>query len=122
MTITLPPVNPKLHAHNTGHWRVKSKAVRELRELSFALTLEQLRGRRVTWQAAVLDYTFVVADRRRRDEANMIQATKPAIDGIVDTGLIPDDDWIRLHINSVHVVIGPPGVVLTLQQVDKLFI
>lgn len=94
-----------------------------MRELSFALTVEQLQGRRETWKAAVLDYTFVVSDRRRRDEANMIQATKPAIDGIVDTGLIPDDDWIRLHTRKVQVLIDKtPCVILTLQQAENLFV
>ena len=98
ITIVLPPVNPKLNAHNKGHWRGKAAAVKSLRNLTHALTLEQTRER---WPAATIQYRFYFPDKRRRDEANAIHSQKAAVDGVVDAGLIPDDDWQHLSIAGV---------------------
>lgn len=51
------------------------------------------------------DYRFSVPDRRRRDMANMVQACKPIIDGVVDSGLIQGDHWEVLGIGEVSVVV-----------------
>jgi hypothetical protein len=42
---------------------------------------------------ARVDVTFVVPDNRRRDKTNMASAFKPALDGIVDAGILVDDSW-----------------------------
>ena len=42
---------------------------------------------------AKVDVTFVVPDNRRRDKGNLIGAFKPALDGIVDAGVLVDDSW-----------------------------
>lgn len=99
LTIVLPPINSKLHAHNKGHWSNKIKATSDLRQLA-CLKTKQLTDAR--WQAAAVLYRFYFPDLRRRDAANAIQATKPAIDGVVDAGLIPDDDWKHLEIAGVE--------------------
>ena len=123
LLITLPPVNPKLHSHNKGHWRVKAAAVKSLRTLAHGLVCEQRPGPQPTWPAAVIEYCFYVPDRRRRDEINLCQATKPAIDGIVDTGLIPDDDWTHLHTQMIRVVVDKenPRVELVLRHRAERF-
>ena len=36
--------------------------------------------------------TFVLKGKRRRDIDNLFASIKPGIDGIVDAGLLPDDD------------------------------
>ena len=36
-----------------------------------------------------------------RDEANLIQSQKPAIDGVVDAKVIPDDSIKYLHIAGI---------------------
>ncbi|MCP4782799.1 MAG: hypothetical protein GY903_00985 [Fuerstiella sp.] len=98
ITIVLPPVNPKLNAHNKGHWRGKLKAVKSLRQLAGFLTREQTREQ---WPAATIQYRFFFPNKLRRDQANAIQSQKAAIDGVVDAGLIPDDDWQHLAIAGV---------------------
>ena len=114
MTIELPPVDPRLHAHNKGHWRGKAAATKHLRELAHGLTLQWFGeiGRRESWPAAIIGYRFVVPDLLDRDEANMIQSQKPAVDGVVDSGLIPGDDWKHLHIQAIEVLVGRPRVEL----------
>lgn len=96
--LTLPPVNPKLNAHNKGNWKAKAKPTRELRQLAKRLTEAKFNGQQ--WPGATVNYFFYFKDKRRRDTANAIQATKPAIDGVVDAGLIPDDAWRFLQIGG----------------------
>lgn len=45
--------------------------------------------------------------KRQRDEDNLTASLKPAFDGIVDAGLIPDDSSEYLRINSVTIRVDP---------------
>jgi hypothetical protein len=40
---------------------------------------------------AVVEFTWFVPDRKRRDEDNPVATMKPICDGIVDAGVVPDD-------------------------------
>lgn len=44
------------------------------------------------WEQATLQATFFHAVKRKRDGVNYNQSLKPAQDGIVDAGLLVDDD------------------------------
>jgi hypothetical protein len=67
---------------------------------------------------AVVHYQFELPDNKRRDAANLVHACKAAIDGIVDSGLIPDDCWQVLTIGSVSCGVVKPGrVVLTFVEI-----
>jgi len=70
------------------------------------------------WPTASIEYLFFVPDLRQRDEANMIQSMKPAVDGVVDAGIIAGDDWQRLRIASVFTQLDRefPRTVLRLHQ------
>lgn len=116
ITIQLPPINPKLHAHNTGHWRTKAAAVKQLKIVA-QVTARPLVSE--TWDRAKVHYHFFVPDNLRRDEGNMIHSQKPAIDGIVKAGLIVDDSWQYLSTGSVTVEIDRdnPRVVLIFERV-----
>ena len=115
LTIQLPPVNPVLHAHNTGHWAKKKNAIKALRELAYVETLSQMQKVGLSkpplgeplFVAALLHYRFCFPDRRARDRANAIQSMKAAIDGITDTGILPDDNWRHVNIGSVGVEVDP---------------
>lgn len=123
ISIVLPPPSAKLHAHNKGHWRSKSNAVRELRFSAATLVRAAMARESIqeSWDAAEIEYRFYFKDNRRRDAANAVQAMKPAIDGVVDAGLISDDCWQRLQI--VGVVCGidreNPRTALILNEVSK---
>lgn len=121
ITITLPPPNSKLHAHAKGHWRSKAKATKALRNEACLLAIMEQRGRRVKWKKAKVTYRFYFANRRRRDAANAVQAMKPAIDGVVDSGLLPDDCWEVLEIAGVecHVDRKNPRTELVFDEVAE---
>lgn len=72
-------------------------------------------------ELATINYRFFVPDKRRRDEANMIQACKPYVDGLVDAKVIVGDDWQRLRTGSVSVVVDKddPRVILEIESVES---
>ena len=45
-----------------------------------------------TWEFATIQATFFHSQKRRRDDVNFLAMLKPAYDGIVDAGLLLDDD------------------------------
>lgn len=115
MLITLPPPDSRLHAHNTGHWRDKASAVKSLRAYAYVIGKA---AKSKTFNRARIKYRFFVGDNRRRDSANLIQSQKPAIDGLVDAGVIRDDCWQALRIVGVDVVIDrdKPRVELVIEE------
>lgn len=44
------------------------------------------------WERATVRATFYHARRNRRDDVNFLASLKPAYDGLVDAGLLEDDD------------------------------
>lgn len=52
---------------------------------------------------------YVPGDRRRRDTDNLVATLKPAADGLVDAGVIPDDTptWCHKHMPVIHPGPGP---------------
>jgi len=115
LLVTLPPPHPALHAHNNGHWRKKSPFVWSLRQMAVE-ACRSVAG--LNWQQVRLHYQFVFCDRKRRDVANCIQSLKPAVDGIVDAGVIPDDNYQHLIIGSATCLVEPanPRTVLTFER------
>jgi hypothetical protein len=96
-SITIPLPDKKLHAHNTGHWRSKAPLVKAQRAMAHALMTSLIRsGRAQAMPRATLTLYVWFADRRRRDARNVAQGCKGAIDGCIDAGLLPDDDWQHL--------------------------
>jgi hypothetical protein len=107
--IPLPPAG--VTAHNTGHYRKKAPLVKEYRSTVAQLVSvkERLRIARGPIPAKVrIHHTWYCAKNviekalggkapkshkhyRPADEGNAIQALKPAIDGLVDAGLLVDD-------------------------------
>lgn len=115
-TVRLPLPSAKLSSHNNGHWKSKAPAVRKYREQAL-MTVKQ-SGVWPKFKRARVHYLFALPDRKRRDAANLVHGCKAAIDGIVDSGLIPDDCWEYLEIGSVVCVVRRPSeVVLTFEEI-----
>lgn len=76
------------------------------------------RGGRFT--RPVLSIDFYWPDRRRRDTLNAVQSIKPYVDGVTDSGAIPDDNWQVLSIGHIrsHLDKTNPRVVLTLAELE----
>ena len=113
--LPLPPA--ALHTHAKGHWRQKSKATAEARQVARWAAKEAVSGQ--SWEHAEIDYLFRLPDNRRRDAANLVAACKSYVDGVVDAGLIPDDCWQMLSIGAAVCEIDrdDPGVTLVFRKV-----
>lgn len=80
------PLRP-LTANDHIHWRTKASYVKTIRE-------------GVAWTAKSLHITVQLhyrpGDNVRRDAPNLTATSKPAIDGLVDAKVVPDDTavWV----------------------------
>lgn len=100
VTITLSLPEPRLGPNHTvagmqGRM-AKARATKRYRDAAWITTVGRMPGNGTPWEKARATLTFYVPDLRRRDIRNMEAAMKPAYDGIVDAGLIVDDDWKHL--------------------------
>lgn len=87
--LVLLPVLDLLNANQGLHHRVKSKRVRAIRE---AARLMARSGCIPPLQRAHIYGFYLPTDARRRDPANWAPSAKAAVDGLVDAGVLPDDD------------------------------
>lgn len=100
----LSPNNPP--GSRGGRFAIYS-ASKKQRKLAKEATLEQ-RIESAPWQKATVQATFVHKQKRRRDDVNHSAMLKSAYDGVVDAGLLVDDD-------SEHLTTLPP-----LFRIDKV--
>lgn len=122
ITIVLPfPDLSKCSIHNKGHWSGKADYTKSLRALSKVNARGFVNSRKGPLAKASIQYRFYVADRKRRDAANLVQACKPYVDGIVDAGLIAGDHWEALQINGVYIEVDKknPRVELIISEVKS---
>ena len=112
ISVTLPWVGSSINVHANGNWRAKAASTKTNRRIAYLIALSVRQRQPI--DKATIDYTFFVPDKRRRDEANMIQACKPYVDGVVDAKVIAGDDWERLSTGTVKVVVDRdnPRIVL----------
>ena len=119
VTIILPlpakVLQPNCTVATMGGRFKKASATRRYRRLAF---LEAMYDRdRVPdaiaeaplWRKASIKTVFYHKTKRKRDEDNAKGSLKAAFDGVVDSGLIPDDD-------SEHLTHEPPEF-----KIDKMF-
>lgn len=85
--VTLPIPFELISANKRMHWAVKAPKVREWRGAGYQLGRSFSRRQR----AHVL-VEFDWPDKRRRDPANFHPTIKALIDGMIDAGLLPDDN------------------------------
>lgn len=95
-TVELPAGIPLLTANQRPHWRARARLTKTIREAAYwsakASKVPSLVCAHIT-----VDYRPV--DRRRRDPGNWAPSAKAAVDGLVDAGILPDDD--------AHHLVGP---------------
>lgn len=98
--IELPWPDPALHVHAKGvHWAKKAgatKAARRLAERRARLAMQTRKHSVLAGDPVMLCYGFIMPDRRGRDIENLRGMCKPYVDGVVDAGLLVDDNWQRL--------------------------
>lgn len=79
---------PPLNANQRLHWADKAAKTRGIRDST------KLIARNASLEPAphvVVQLTWVVTDKRRRDSDNIYPTFKAMCDGLVDAGIVPDD-------------------------------
>lgn len=94
MRVEIPMLPAReLNPNYKGHWSRRAKAARELKEAAFYCASNAANLQGVRFSKAKVSITFVVPSWRYiKDPDNALACLKPAIDGCVAAGLIPDDD------------------------------
>lgn len=108
-----------LSPHTNGRSNYKKvKATKEMRKNAHTLASQIVND--VKWERARIFYRFYKSNKGTLDESNMIQRMKAAVDGIVDTGLIPDDSNKHLEIGPVHSGVDKinPRIEIVLQRLQ----
>lgn len=90
LRIELPWPPAELSPNARVHWSVRAEATLLAKEQVLVAVLEQ--GRQKPLDRATVTVTFVAGDRRRRDLGNCIASAKAYLDGLVDAGVIIDDN------------------------------
>lgn len=101
-TFDLPITRP-LSMNDRAHWRVKAKQTKHVRTAAAtwaqALRIPPLRR-------VAVEVHYAPRDSRKRDAINLAPTIKATEDGIVDAGVVPDDDG--RYVEPTHGVIDPP--------------
>nr|DAI86618.1 MAG TPA: Endodeoxyribonuclease RusA [Caudoviricetes sp.] len=110
--LKLPWAKPPLSLNDREHWAPRAKKQKAVREASALLARQAGIPRLGT---AKVRLVWLVSDRRRRDRENITATLKPAIDGLVDAGVVEDDCWWIVTESSCAIALvgkGEEGVYL----------
>ncbi len=121
LRIVLPLPSGLLSPNHTvgsmGGRFAKAGAIKKYRRLTReAVEAEQIDT--APWNKVIITSTFYFAQNRHRDSRNALGSLKSAYDGIVDSGLIPDDDHKHVQEGSPVFEIDKkhPRVELTIER------
>lgn len=82
----------ELNPNKRNHWAVKARAAADYRLACKVDCLDQW-GRATLQPPVKATITFIITDKRRHDPVNLYRMFKPGEDGLVDAGIIVDDDF-----------------------------
>ena len=92
VTITLPYLPPRsLSPNGRAHWAERYRDAQAMMNHVIILVLEAGKPPK-PFERATLTMRWEAKDRRRRDYDNLLAATKPALDGLVQGGVLVDDN------------------------------
>ena len=95
----------ELSPNSREHWAVKARAVKAQREEAGWLAKVQWKDQKPMTHARI-NYQFIVTDKRHRDIENTYSACKSFVDGLVDAGVLIDDDSKHLEVGSIKLSPG----------------
>jgi len=100
ITVILPIPNralsPNFMVGGIGGRMMKAKATSKLRRLACeAIGAERIES--LPWNKVMVSAVFSHKTKRRRDQDNAMASLKAAYDGIVDAGVVPDDDYEHMN-------------------------
>jgi len=91
LTITIPLPPKEVRNNWRGHWAKKAAAVKQYRFHAHMRALEAMGHREANWKKAKVHITAYFPTARHLDPTNLIDALKPAFDGLQDAGVIEND-------------------------------
>ena len=110
----LPPAS--VRGNSRAHWTAKARDTKALRESGHLHGLS--KGADLMPKASI-QYAF--RHWRSIDLDNLVIGMKPFCDGIIDSGLLPDDDPEHLTLEAPtfeRVKKGSEGVTVTLREIE----
>lgn len=100
LVISLPlpakVLQPNCTIASFGGRMKKASATKRYRRLARE-AVEEAMIDDMPWACVVVRAVFYFKDARKRDQDNFMGALKAAYDGIVDSGLVPDDDYEHMQ-------------------------
>lgn len=114
--IRLPLTKP-LSLNDRQHWAVKARAVKQLR----GDTLLLVRQVKIPpHQRIAVGLTYYPRTRHKRDGDNLTATMKPAVDALVDAGVVPDDDdgHVYRDMPTIAAPDGDPRLVLVVHGLE----
>lgn len=114
VSLVVPP--GPLWQNRRHHWVKSREAARLYRYAAFCKASSALdRQPAPKWHKAVCHVAFYWPDSTRRDPFNALAALKPGIDGLVDAGILIDDDKLLPGMVTVAIDKRSPRVDLCIE-------
>jgi len=82
----IPWTRPPISLNDRLHYRTEATRVKMMRQYACTIAHDIPFMDRIQ-----VELTWVVADRRRRDDENPVPVLKALCDGLVDADIVPDD-------------------------------
>lgn len=104
--IPLPP--RELSPNARVHWKVKAKAAKDYRGISWLRAREAAKIQCLAWEKAEIEYEFFCGPTfgdpryRPRDDDNARASMKNAQDGFADAGIFVADAAKHVKVTTVH--------------------
>ncbi len=123
ITIVLPLPNPVLSPNNPvgsiGGRMMKAAASKKYRRLACE-AVEAVGVESGPWSVVGVKAMFYHKNTRRRDQDNAMASLKAAYDGIVDSGLVSDDDYNHMKRESPEFLVDKsnPCVILVITRIE----
>lgn len=97
ITLTLGLPDSRLSPNGRTHWASRARAVKAARTIAHVTAYNWLVANKQEppcWEQATCRATFYWPDLRRRDRDNAAASLKAVWDGLVDSGVLADDDQL----------------------------
>ena len=106
ITLDIPAPCAWISSNDRGMWQRKARLTKEWRE---AAGWRAKAAHVPAMQRAEIEVRLVFPTARRRDPHNLMPTAKAAIDGLVDVGVLPDDDATHLTVTRIDLAEPKPG-------------
>lgn len=119
LTLGVTPGAKLLTANQRGNWRKWAPWTKYWRLMSATHATNRIRaGAWPRLERAHITITIDWPDKRRRDPTNWANTGKALVDGLVDAGLLPDDDTKHVIGPDMRSGYGPHTIHIHIQPLD----